>query len=295
MELPDKILERLQKLLEREERPGSVEEAAVTTALINNLLIKYNMSRTDAINNLQEKSNDNVIYIQGKYADYQTPYDGGFVKSLMNTISQFNFCKMVNMTGKDDKGTTKNFGFTVLGKKYNLRVCMYMFDYCLNNIKILFNEHYVTHGIPYKKGSHKLNAYRRGFYEGAVIAIHNRLLEQREQAKTDFQPKKQTQQPYNDIHEEDDFNMNSNVSNPDEPQTKQIPQENALMVLIKETQEELDKAAEKLFDNLKKGRSSTGSRDDKAKYYGYEAGKKLELHKGLEATNNMKQELLLLT
>jgi hypothetical protein len=297
MQVSDEILEKLQKLIALNERPGSVGEAANSATMINKLLMKYNLSMTDVTNH-KPKEENNIIYLQGKYSDYQTQYDGGFVKSLMGTVSVFNFCKMINIRAYDEKGKNKNFGFTVLGSKVNLDVCMYMFDYCLNNIKLLFDKHYVDMEIPYSKGTGKFYVYRRGFYEGAVIAIHNRLAIQRNEETEKYEPKPNKQRPHNeDIPEDEDFENENEMEEDDEmneTEKEQLHQneleaasntENALMVLLKKTQEQLDEAAEKLngklFEDLKDGRNTAGSRDKYAKHFGYKAGETLDLHKGL--------------
>ena len=306
----DKILARLQKLIALNERPGSIGEAATSTALINHLLTKYNLSRTDVNNYKPKESIDNIIYLRGKYADYQSEYDGGFVKSLMESMSAFNFCKMINVKAFDEKGHNKNFGFTVLGKKHNLDVCMYMFDYCLNNIKILFDQYFVEKGIGdyFKKGSGKYYVHRRGFYEGAIIAIHNRLAAQRDKEVEEHEPKPQNHNNF----EDDDYDVNNSdiPENPDEttnesdeseesPHENELPPsstENSLIVLLKENQKELDEAAERLakeeFDGeLKKGRNQRGTSDAEAKYFGHKAGSEMSLLQGLNGDAEMAADI----
>ncbi|MEO6305568.1 MAG: DUF2786 domain-containing protein, partial [Bacteroidia bacterium] len=88
-EVPDSILEKIQKLIALRDRPGSPAEAQNAAARISSLLTKYNISMMDVDNH---KPDDGVEVKKGSYDDFQTPYEGDFAKNLLNSLAFFNFC-----------------------------------------------------------------------------------------------------------------------------------------------------------------------------------------------------------
>ncbi|MEO6303064.1 MAG: hypothetical protein ABIP51_07810, partial [Bacteroidia bacterium] len=68
--------------------------------------------------------------------------------------------------------------YTIFGKKHNLEITEYMFQYCLNNIKMFFNDYWET--VEFKE---KKNMKKRAFYQGAVTALTVRLRRQKKESE----------------------------------------------------------------------------------------------------------------
>lgn len=243
-QINDSILEKIQKLMALEERGGTPAESANAAARITEMLLKYNLSLSDV---KSHKVDDNDIFVaQGKYDNFQTPYDGNFAKDLLTTIARFNFCRVITITNKINHGE-----FRIFGKEYNVQVTSYMFDYCLNSIRTLFDGHWLISKI---KITDKKNVYKRGYYQGAVLALSSRLTIQKEEAVKVYGEQKM----------------------------------DGLMIVNNQA---IEKKIEEIFDTSK----MTNNRKQKlhknldALMEGYDAGKKLNLAKGLENTKEQKR------
>lgn len=172
----DSILEKIQKLMALRDKPSCPEEADAAAARISALLMKYNISMMQVENH--KVSDSSVEVLKGSYDEFQTPYDGDFSKQLLATVSHFNFCKLINHPSRDpmSKG-----GFTLLGKKHNVEIANYMFIYCVNNIKIFFDEYWKMQINKDRKNMHK-----RAFFQGATVSLTVRLNRQKKEAEQEY-------------------------------------------------------------------------------------------------------------
>jgi hypothetical protein len=169
----DEILAKIKKLMALRDRPSCQADVDNATARINEMLIKYNLSMMDVENH---KIDDSGVDIQaGCFDEFQTPYEGNFAKDLLTGICSFNFCRLITKGSNDPM--SKGY-FTIFGKKHNIAVVNYMFNYCLNNIKLLFNDYWETVEVKSKKNMHK-----RGFYQGAVLSLVIRLARQKDETE----------------------------------------------------------------------------------------------------------------
>lgn len=164
MNVPDSIIEKVKKLLKLASRPGTIAEAENAMARVQEILLKYNLD-IETVNSHQ--STDGVLSYKGNFNNYQFKGDGKFSQRLLTGISYFNFCKIMIL---DDSGN-----FVILGKKHNLDITHYLFDYCLNSLKILFKSHWKEFKKEIKISKQK---YRKEYYRGAVEALAVRLQEQ---------------------------------------------------------------------------------------------------------------------
>lgn len=243
-QINDSILEKIQKLMALEERGGTPAESANAAARISEMLLKYNLSLSDVKNH---KVDDNDIFVaQGKYDDFQTPYDGNFAKDLLTTIARFNFCRVITITNRQNHGE-----FKIFGKEYNVQVASFMFDYCLTSIKTLFNGHWF---MAQFETLDKKNVYKRGYYQGAVLALRSRLTIQKEEAVKVYGEQK----------------MNG-------------------LVIVND--QAIEKKIAELFDvsKMTNSRKQKLHKNSDALMQGYDAGKKLNLSKGLENTKEQKR------
>lgn len=253
MEVSNSILEKIQKLMALEERAGTLAEAANATARISEILLKYNLTRASV---QSHKPDDGVVAQRGRFDDYQTPYDGKFAENLLTSIALFNFCKL--FTHPDP--LRKNKGeFTIIGKSYNVEVTTYMFLYCLNNIKILFNAYYEKFQDRITE-SKKVS--KRAFYQGAILAITQRLHMQKKEAE-------------------------------------QTHGSEVILSMVKLNDSVVNKKVEEIFPTAKiDKRPMKLCRDMDSLKSGYIAGKELNLSKGLEDStgkNHLEEQRKLIT
>lgn len=298
IEIPEKILKKLNHLMERQKNPGSIGEAAAVANLISELLSKYNLSMSRVEDKLKNQENE-IHVTKGKFDDHQTPYDGSFAQDMLTAIAFFNFCKLYYHPTPKEVQTTKNSKgeFTLIGKKHNVEIAYYLFDYCMNNIKRLFDEHWAR---DKKLITEKKNIHKRNYYKGAVIVLTKRFLEMRQKEENPQPEPKPNRSWARDFFDEDDFNeddfdmdmneeddedeMLSNVNDKlmQIEECKKKKEEWALMV--QENEEALSEKEAELFSNVKKRSKMKVGRDKDALTEGLKDGASLQLHAGVQGT-----------
>lgn len=181
-QVTDSILEKVQKLQALAERAGSPEEAVNAMARISEILLKYNLDMATVANHkIVEK--DDIIYERHNLNDYQTYHDGDYALNLIRGIAKFNFCRLIrNITSRREYKKDQN-DFTIIGQRHNVQVVMYMYDYCINNLKILANEGWKVYD---KRDTKIKTVFTRHFFDGAVNAITMRLYVQNEESKATY-------------------------------------------------------------------------------------------------------------
>lgn len=241
------ILDKIKKLIALRDNPGTPEEAANAAARINDLLLRYNLSmaEVDSHNPLKDQSRIEVHTFD--LEAYQGRHDAGFGAKLLGVIARFNFCQVVlrpQRRHEYDQGLAD-----LLGKPHNVEVCIYMLDYCKTHIVRMEKEHWGRY-----QGIEKRNTYRRGFYQGAVVAIAERLHAQQ-------------QETINNQASE----TNASVSSVSDQ----------FAIILRKDNELIKEEMQKRYNNLRSGnnRRQLDSRDGKQS--GYEAGKRLDFSKGI--------------
>lgn len=259
MNVPDSILERIQKLMALQKNPGTPAEAENAAARIQEMLLKYNLSMAE-IENHKVDDND-VIQTKGKFNVYQKYGDGDVAVILLRTVAEFNFCRSIRMVnGKKSQEVDE---YVLIGKKYNVEVTLYMFEYVLNNLKILFQNHWKNYvkntPAEYREGS---GVHKRSYYQGALAAIRSRLEKQREAAIVES-----------------------------EKESGKYDANNPVNALIKVNKDAVDKRVKELFQNRLKSSPNRIYSSSDGRSAGYEAGSKLNLSKGLDNNNAGRPEL----
>lgn len=167
MQEKETILEKVKKLLAKANAQGvSEEEAQIFTNKANELLIKYNLSITQ-VSDIGGKTRVTQDFIT--LGDYAGKTDGDWVQLLLNALAKANFCDYLTLVDFNKKQGT------LIGRKENLEVLKYMFEYLYGTIKSLESKTWKSY-----LGNEKRNAFKRGFYRGCVIRIATRLRENME-------------------------------------------------------------------------------------------------------------------
>ena len=253
----DSILEKIQKIMALQQGATTPSEAANCAARISEMLLRYNLSIQDVNSH---KADDGVDTKKGAFDDYQNPYDGTFAELLLDYIAYFNFCRLIKHPDRNPINPLKNKGkFTLVGKKYNVEVAYFMFDYCLIQIKSLFNQHWDLNKKQILETSNK-NPYRRAYYQGAVFALSKKLKSQREEA-IESQP------------------MSADGSNP-------------ILSLIKVNDLAVDTKIKELFPSLRTAKPIKVCQNINAHVQGYKDGKTIELIQALNGDGKHNQKAL---
>lgn len=253
-QVPDSILEKIQKLINLRDSPGTPEEGAAAAGMINNLLLRYNLEMSQVLNH--KVSDKNVISLKLDLNELQDRHDANFGVKLVSAICYFNFCRCITTAGyrtKYDQGY-----ITLVGQSHNIEIVKYMIDYCQNNIISLEKAYWKR----YTGEITNRNTYKRGFYQGCIDAIVMRLHHQKEETV------EQTAKEQNVTVQEVEKNMS--------------------VMVIKNT-EAVDKRVEELFPRLKAGKAHRNLMGRDGQIDGREAGQKLNLAQGLNGSSSAGQ------
>ena len=172
MNAPENVLELLRKLLAFEEgahKIGSVHEAEVAAAKIQEILIKYNLDKEKVAGN-QNK----YVMLRLKSSDYTSKTEGKWVRMLLSGIATYNFCEVVVMSG----GYLDSSEFCLIGTEDNVKMVEFIFNQLRVRIFELSKEAWKRYYSIEKR-----NTYLRGFLMGAAIGIRNKLQAEWEKAQ----------------------------------------------------------------------------------------------------------------
>lgn len=160
---PDKILERIRKLLALSTSSNEYE-AALAASRAQDLLLKYNLEMSQ----IEQKEGDEV-----ERWDFRTPLAETWLDVLINGIATNNMCRVIRGKGyKDGYRDGAKFvpgkevrHYYMFGKKPNLEVTVYMYSYLAAEIDRLTPEG-------------KNATYVRAFRIGAASKVAERMKEE---------------------------------------------------------------------------------------------------------------------
>ncbi len=179
---------------------GNLNEAAIFSAKVSELLTKYNLEKADL--NTTEESDVG-------HADYDdlgiTNSQGGWTSSLLNIICKFNYCKMIT----NSMGSTITH-VTIIGAPENVEIAKYLYEILKGQFELIgkvewkkylsntrkeivllkyFGETIDSNHVAYKKPwkyFKRVSArgkFLKSFYMGAVSGVHTKLQEANDEAK----------------------------------------------------------------------------------------------------------------
>lgn len=168
--IKDKI-EKLYKKAQSAEDIGSLEEAAIFMTKAQELLVQYNLELSD-LNLEGEKQEAIRERVDLKEYHKWSKVDGDWLLRLYNVVSIFNFCKVVA------HGT---HAVSIVGEEQNVDMVKYICANIVPTVKSLRAKAWKQY-----EGFEKMNAFKRGYYRGAVSGLHTKLAEQRETEKAKY-------------------------------------------------------------------------------------------------------------
>jgi hypothetical protein len=133
---PEKILDRLRKLIEHQRSAhaiGNVAEAEAFAAKAQEILLRHKLNMTDIEFAQQEKDEPpakHVIHGDRDLGTTRRERDAGWVQILLGAVAQANFCKMIRMAPPNRRLYGRVPGYFVLvGRKSDCDAAKALFGY----------------------------------------------------------------------------------------------------------------------------------------------------------------------
>lgn len=189
MNVPESILEKLTKLLafkEDAERRGeeAFHELQNITSRISEILLKYNLEMSDAIEAKKRKEEKiGIEEVQYKFNHRET----GWLQKLWHLIAESNLCKaiMIGASRKDQQS------FFLIGFDLNRELVKFIVPQLENRIRIMAKSSwkdysskeplFILSGI---EPTTNRNTFLRSFYNGAISGLAKKLYEEKEKYET---------------------------------------------------------------------------------------------------------------
>ena len=173
MEIENNILERIQKLLNLQkgaEAIGSLHEAELAAVRVHELLLKYNLDLADITGFVKPEASKISRFDERDIVNPKN--EGQWIHALYNVLCKHNFCRIVVINMRDIKYAS------LIGTKVNVESVKFLGDQLENRIRIAEKDAWKQNS-----SSEKRNAFRRGFFMGAVRGIDTQLeLKKKEEA-----------------------------------------------------------------------------------------------------------------
>lgn len=180
-DVPKKILEKIQKLLNLAEGAKAIDslaEAELAATRAQELLIKYNLS-------LEQVEEGTVLVMVDreiiKTMGFEKKSDGTWVSDLWSAIAKNNFCKILY------KGRGKWY-IVLIGEEHNRLIVKDLVESFIPRIRALAPKYRKEYLENIEEGTQswmieKKGTWRRGFFRGAVEGIRSKLAEHYEELK----------------------------------------------------------------------------------------------------------------
>ena len=171
-EIESSILEKIQKLLTLQkgaEAIGSLHEAELAATKAGELLLKYNLDLADVTGFQKPESTDIHRFDEREIINPKN--EGQWIHSLYHVISRHNFCKMIRITIRGGEDYV-----SIIGTKDNVESVKFISQQVESRIRTA-----ESHAWKRNLSDEKRNAFRRGFFMGAVRGIDVQLTEKRKQ------------------------------------------------------------------------------------------------------------------
>ena len=159
--MESKITEKIQQLLSMAEHPNSNEnEAAVALEKAQELLLRHNLTRADVMTGGPEATPAGI----GKLDRTETE---GYVwkRSLVSVLAKANLCTVI--------GTPSQKTWHLFGAYDNVRAVLEMYNWITLQLVFMANREYRAYKND--EGTERGQTWKAGFYQGAIIAIRDRL------------------------------------------------------------------------------------------------------------------------
>jgi hypothetical protein len=193
----DSIMAQISKLINMRDHPSaSTGEAANAAAMVQKLLAKYNLTLSEI------ESRDKAARPESEFGrhDFDMGVSQGYQmqwrSDIMWMVAQFNWCRAVRFAGtpgrarfnsetfKWERSAPTNARMVLIGKAFNVRVCIELFEYLVTELDRLSRDAWkqyakLTPGREgYKTREYESRMFKNSFIQGAVGEIYERLARQ---------------------------------------------------------------------------------------------------------------------
>ena len=169
----DKIQSKLAKMIklqEGAEKIGSLEEAAAAAAMVQTLLLKYNLEMSDLdLGKEAPPTTNDVLDLSEVYGWNKS--SGPWMISLINTLSRHNLCGIVQLK-RFNSNNQPVMAIRVFGKRENIDAVLMLSSQLIHRLKEMVKVSWKSY-----EGYEKKNTYMRGYLTGAVTGIGVKLAE----------------------------------------------------------------------------------------------------------------------
>lgn len=175
MEIENNILERIQKLLNLQkgaEEVGSLHEAELAAVRVHELLLKYNLDMADVTGYVKPEASEINRFDEKGIINPKN--EGKWIHALYHTLCRYNFCSLIVHIRAEHPYAI------LIGTKVNVESVKFLADQLENRIRILEKNAWKQN-----RSSEKRNAFRRGFFYGAVKGIDDQLQAKKRQEEAD--------------------------------------------------------------------------------------------------------------
>lgn len=169
-EVPEKIIERLKKLMRLQqsaEKIGSEGEAHAAAAAISRLLTQYNLSLMDV--NPEERKQSLQVKESGLIS-FRDNYGNIWKRDLLRVICEFNYCKMLIYSGETN--------LVVVGTETNTSTVIYLYDLLRSAFRKLAPIRYEEFAKG-KRGAIRTEKYKRkyivSYLKGCACGLREKL------------------------------------------------------------------------------------------------------------------------
>lgn len=206
----DSIIQKIQKLTAKAESSkeiGNIQEAAMFSAKVSELLTKHNLAMSD----IDVEDNDEVTGQRNDELGLSLK-QGKWTIHLLSIIAEYNYCETIYHTQRkyNNRGRIvkdSNASATIIGRPDNVEVVIYLYSVLKRQFEQMAKREWNTYirsmkkrisemtGRPVKeiknpakfvKGVSTRTNFYKSFYLGAVKGVKDRLEEQFKQAETQY-------------------------------------------------------------------------------------------------------------
>lgn len=211
----DQLMERIQKMIRLRDNPGAtVGEVANATTMIQELLLKYNLSMSEIEQHtpqqkLEDEYQKSDRFDLGASSNYRTEWR----VALLNVIARNHFCRMAYFsrtkaqkrwnytTNQYETVEGKDASAVLIGKPYNVQVTKELYEWIAWQLNRLCTQAWTAYQKEQKeqngrfaesygfnpgyKGDSK-KAFKTSFFDAAVDEIHARLVQARREQEEKY-------------------------------------------------------------------------------------------------------------
>jgi len=286
MENLEEIKVKLKKLIDHAESAkqiGNLAEAELFASKVQDLLLKYNLSKKEIIEHQEE------LEVSGIDTDTEVKKaHGNWMAILLNTLCEYNFCKAIFTSSKMDK----QYQITIIGSYENVEVVSYLYDVLKNQLQRLSTKAFSERVKEFQKNSvYQLSELlNMGIPMGDIKKLKNGMC-------TVKRPWKYSKSFPNRSKFLKSFYMGANSGilkklEADKVKSKQSEFANQINALVLVHKNAVDKYMAENHDGIGTTKVRTRKVDGKAYYEGQKAGENSSMAKGLSNGDSVATQML---